>query len=108
MLAKLTSKNQLTLPKAIVQQVNAEYFEVSLENWRVILTPVKMQRGRCACVRRRASFATAFAGCAHPRSGGLSAPDSGCFLKARQALAPACGMNAPDALTMNRAAIRQR
>jgi hypothetical protein len=44
MLAKLTSKNQLTLPKAIVQQVNAEYFEVSTENGRVILTPVKIQR----------------------------------------------------------------
>ncbi|SBV91955.1 conserved hypothetical protein [uncultured delta proteobacterium] len=44
MLAKLTSKNQLTLPKAIVQQVDAEYFEVSTENGRVILTPVKLQR----------------------------------------------------------------
>lgn len=44
MLAKLTSKNQLTLPKAIVQQVNAEYFEVSTENGRVILTPVKIQQ----------------------------------------------------------------
>lgn len=44
MLAKLTSKNQLTLPKAIIQQVDAEYFEVSTENGRVILTPVKIQR----------------------------------------------------------------
>ncbi|CAK7067344.1 MAG: hypothetical protein DELT_01704 [Desulfovibrio sp.] len=44
MLAKLTSKNQLTLPKAIVQQIDAEYFEVSAENGRVILTPVKIQR----------------------------------------------------------------
>jgi hypothetical protein len=44
MLAKLTSKNQLTLPKSIVQQVEAEYFEVSTENGRVILTPVKIQR----------------------------------------------------------------
>lgn len=44
MLAKLTSKNQLTLPKSIVQQVNAEYFEVTTENGRVILTPVKIQR----------------------------------------------------------------
>ncbi|WP_260424708.1 MULTISPECIES: hypothetical protein [unclassified Desulfovibrio] len=42
MLAKLTSKNQLTLPRAIVQQVDAEYFEVSTENGRVILTPVKI------------------------------------------------------------------
>ncbi len=44
MLAKLSSKNQLTLPKAVIQQVNAEYFEVSTENGRVILTPVKIQR----------------------------------------------------------------
>jgi hypothetical protein len=44
MLTKLTSKNQLTLPKSIVQQVEAEYFEVSTENGRVILTPVKIQR----------------------------------------------------------------
>ena len=44
MLAKLTSKNQLTLPRAIVQQVDAEYFEVTTENGRVILTPVKIQR----------------------------------------------------------------
>ena len=44
MLAKLTSKNQLTLPKSIVQQAEAEYFEVSMENGRVILTPVKIQR----------------------------------------------------------------
>jgi len=44
MLAKLTSKNQLTLPKSIVQQVETEYFEVSTENGRVILTPVKIQR----------------------------------------------------------------
>jgi hypothetical protein len=44
MLTKLTSKNQLTLPKSIVQQVKAEYFDVSTENGRVILTPVKIQR----------------------------------------------------------------
>ena len=47
MLAKLTSKNQLTLPKSIVQQAGAEYFEVSTENGRVILTPVKIQRADC-------------------------------------------------------------
>lgn len=46
MLAKLTSKNQLTLPKAIIEQIwPVEYFEVSTENGRVILTPLKIQRG---------------------------------------------------------------
>jgi hypothetical protein len=44
MLAKMTSKNQLTLPKAIVQQVsNSEYFDVSLENGRIVLTPMLVQ-----------------------------------------------------------------
>ena len=45
MLAKMTSKNQLTLPKSIVQLVgNADYFEVIVDNGRVILTPVRIQQ----------------------------------------------------------------
>lgn len=45
MLAKITSKNQLTLPKSIVQSVGkADYFEVEVENGRVILTPVRIQK----------------------------------------------------------------
>lgn len=41
MLAKLSTKNQLTLPKSIIQQINdPEYFEVSLEDGRIVLTPV--------------------------------------------------------------------
>ena len=44
MLAKRTSKNQLTLPRAIVQAVGeAEYFEVAVDAGRVILTPVRIQ-----------------------------------------------------------------
>jgi hypothetical protein len=44
MLAKLTSKNQLTLPKAIVRQVDpAEYFDVQVENGRIVLTPMRVQ-----------------------------------------------------------------
>lgn len=47
MLAKLTSKNQLTLPKALVAQMDAtEYFEVSVENGRIVLTPVRVQRAQ--------------------------------------------------------------
>lgn len=46
MLAKITSKNQLTLPKAVVQQIGkTEYFDVSLENGRIVLTPVHVQSG---------------------------------------------------------------
>jgi bifunctional DNA-binding transcriptional regulator/antitoxin component of YhaV-PrlF toxin-antitoxin module len=45
MLAKLTSKNQLTLPKSITRAIGAvEYFDVKVEDGQIILTPVKMQR----------------------------------------------------------------
>jgi hypothetical protein len=44
MLAKLTSKNQITLPKAIVEQVDqTRYFEVQIENGRIMLTPMRVQ-----------------------------------------------------------------
>jgi bisphosphoglycerate-independent phosphoglycerate mutase (AlkP superfamily) len=44
MLAKLTSKNQLTLPKAIVNSVgNAEYYDVNVQAGRIVLTPVRIQ-----------------------------------------------------------------
>ena len=45
MLAKLTSKNQLTLPKAVTAAVEAaEYFDVTAENGRIVLTPVRVNR----------------------------------------------------------------
>lgn len=45
LLAKLTSKNQITLPKAVVSEVDAaEYFEVTVENGRIVLTPVRLPR----------------------------------------------------------------
>lgn len=45
MLAKLTSKNQLTLPKAAVEAVgDAEYFEVEARAGQLVLTPVRIQR----------------------------------------------------------------
>ena len=45
MLAKLTSKNQLTLPKSLVASLGkAEYYEVEVENGRIILTPVRIQQ----------------------------------------------------------------
>ena len=46
MLAKITSKNQLTLPKSITQAVGAtEYFDVEARAGQIILTPVRIQRG---------------------------------------------------------------
>jgi antitoxin component of MazEF toxin-antitoxin module len=45
MLAKLTSKNQLTLPKSLVKSLGkAEYYDVEVENGRIMLTPVRIQR----------------------------------------------------------------
>lgn len=47
MLAKLTSKNQITLPKAAVSSVDvAEYFDITVENGRIVLTPVKIQKAQ--------------------------------------------------------------
>ena len=46
MLAKMTSKNQLTLPKSVTQAVDAtEYFDVETRAGQIILTPVRIQRG---------------------------------------------------------------
>ncbi len=45
MLAKLTSKNQLTLPKAAVEAAgNAEYFDIEAKAGQLVLTPVRIQR----------------------------------------------------------------
>ena len=45
MLAKITSKNQLTLPKSITEAVGpAEYFEVEARDGQIVLTPVRIQR----------------------------------------------------------------
>ena len=45
MLAKITAKNQLTLPKAVTNAVGpTEYFEVEAKDGRIILTPVRIQR----------------------------------------------------------------
>lgn len=46
MLAKITAKNQLTLPKSLMQAVGAtEYFDVEARGGQLILTPVRIQRG---------------------------------------------------------------
>ncbi len=45
MLAKITSKNQLTLPKAITNTIGpVEYFEVVARDGQIVLTPVRIQR----------------------------------------------------------------
>ena len=43
MLAKKTSKNQLTLPKEIVKSFpDTEYFDVSVKDRKIILMPVRI------------------------------------------------------------------
>jgi len=47
MIAKLTSKNQITLPKAVVSRIDiTEYFDVTVDNGCIILTPVKMTQAQ--------------------------------------------------------------
>jgi hypothetical protein len=51
-LAKLTVKNQLTLPKAVVTRFSGvEYFDVSTDGTSIILRP--LQRSRADEVRNR-------------------------------------------------------
>lgn len=43
MLAKKTSKNQLTLPKDIVRAFpDTDYFDVAVQNRKIVLTPVRI------------------------------------------------------------------
>jgi hypothetical protein len=43
MLAKKTSKNQLTLPKEIVREFpDTDYFDVTVQERRIVLMPVKI------------------------------------------------------------------
>ena len=46
MLAKITAKNQITLPKSVTASIGAtEYFDVVARDGQIILTPVRIQRG---------------------------------------------------------------
>ena len=46
MLAKMTAKNQLTLPKSVTAAVGpAEYFDVEARDGQIVLTPVRILRG---------------------------------------------------------------
>jgi len=45
MLAKKTSKNQITLPKAVISHFpDIEYFDVKEENGKIVLAPLKPSR----------------------------------------------------------------
>ena len=52
MLAKKTSKNQITLPKAIVNKFpDTDYYDVQIEKGRIVLLPVAI--GRADAVRAK-------------------------------------------------------
>lgn len=67
MLAKRTAKNQVTLPKSIVQAVgDSDYYDVSTENGRIVLTPVRIQQAdlvRQTC--RAGYYRSRYRGCYH-------------------------------------------
>lgn len=45
MLAKLTSKNQITLPKAVMKHFSdVDYFDVREESGRIMLEPLRVSR----------------------------------------------------------------
>ena len=45
MIAKMTAKNQLTLPKAVTRAVgDPRYYDVHTEGGQIVLTPVRIQR----------------------------------------------------------------
>lgn len=52
MLAKITAKNQLTLPKSVTEAIGpVEYFEVETRNGQIVLTPVRIQRADAVRVK---------------------------------------------------------
>ena len=54
MLAKMTSKNQITIPKKIVDQLgDARYFEVELQEGVVVLKPLRTYDTDLAKIRSK-------------------------------------------------------
>lgn len=52
MLAKLTSRNRLTLPKRLLDAIGpTEYFDVQTRRGQIILTPVRIQRADAVRVK---------------------------------------------------------
>jgi hypothetical protein len=54
MLAKKTSKNQVTLPKKALQEIpETDYFDVTTKDGILILRPVTVTESRLSLVRRK-------------------------------------------------------
>jgi bifunctional DNA-binding transcriptional regulator/antitoxin component of YhaV-PrlF toxin-antitoxin module len=54
MLAKLTSKNQITIPKKIIDQIpETSYFEVELRDGAVVLKPLRTYSTSIEAIRSK-------------------------------------------------------
>ena len=54
MLAKMTSKHQITIPKKIIEQLpDVEYFEVELKDGVVMLKPLRVYDTNLAKIRTK-------------------------------------------------------
>jgi bifunctional DNA-binding transcriptional regulator/antitoxin component of YhaV-PrlF toxin-antitoxin module len=54
MLAKITSKNQITIPKKIMDQIpDARYFEVLFKDGTVVLKPLKTYSTNLEAIRSK-------------------------------------------------------
>ena len=54
MLAKMTSKHQITIPKKIIEQLpDVEYFEVELKDGVVMLKPLKIYDTNLEKIRKK-------------------------------------------------------
>lgn len=52
MIAKKTSKNQLTLPKRVAERFpNVDYFDVRVEDGKIALVPVRLDQATAAADR---------------------------------------------------------
>jgi AbrB family looped-hinge helix DNA binding protein len=56
MLVKITSKNQITIPKAVVEQFpGAKYVEVEIREGTIVLTPVRDYGTDLGAIREKIS-----------------------------------------------------
>ena len=54
MLIKLSSKNQLTLPRKILAKLSdAKYFDIELENGALVLKPVELVETKLGQIQRK-------------------------------------------------------
>jgi hypothetical protein len=57
MLAKVTTKNQITLPKKVMMHFNTQYFDVQEARGKIMLTPVTMSPQKKSADQVRAKLA---------------------------------------------------